>query len=135
MADSRLDVEKRGQYNHPAFRSQFEDDGPANPEPRNHVRLDGFARGRDRDIHPTVLVSGHEILDRTDRSGWPNIVEIDSPFGGTQRKPGDPDRLEYMNAGRAVNENDRELVGDDGGDESPDLAGRIKRQGKTNDGK
>lgn len=62
----------------------YEDDGPPTPEPELPSRLDGFCS--DKDIVPTSTSSGTSLLDRTDRGDWPDIVEINSPVGGSGKR-------------------------------------------------
>jgi hypothetical protein len=39
-------------------------------------------------------LEGHSLLDRTDRSDWPDIVEIQSPIGGSVDEAGMRERME-----------------------------------------
>jgi hypothetical protein len=39
-------------------------------------------------------LEGHSLLDRTDRSDWPDIVEIQSPIGGSVDETGMRERME-----------------------------------------
>ena len=98
MADNRLDVETLGQHEqegrgpHAAFIHPL--DPPKNPEARPPKRLDGFPDEASKDIHPTFQLEGHSLLDRTDRSDWPEIVEVQSPCGGSIDEDGVRTRME-----------------------------------------